>query len=177
MKEPRAEQVAALLASRIPQPQTSSLGRLFDAISSLCGLCQEATFEAKAPLLLEAAAETTDAPYDFSFTNGIIGTSGILQGVAADLDMGVGVGQIAGRFHETVATIVCACARAIRKESGLNTVFLSGGAMMNRILCSRIPFRLQQDGFLVHTHALLPPNDGGVAAGQALVAAARSSGG
>jgi hydrogenase maturation protein HypF len=149
------------------------MGRLFDAVSSLCGLCDEQSFEARAPMLLEGCLEPAGEWYEFELRDRAICTRGIIEGVVRDLAAGESAGVISGRFHETVVRIVLACAERMRADDGLETVFLSGGCMVNGYLASRGPALLREAGFTVHTHSLLPPNDGGISAGQVLVAAAR----
>jgi len=173
VRQPQAETVAALLRSDIRQFRTSSLGRLFDAVSSLCGLCHFATFEAKAPMLLEGALEPVNDRYEFELAGDRILTEQIIRGVVRDVDAGAAPSIISGRFHNTVVEFIVACAEAIRADGGLDTVFLSGGVMMNAYLARHIRRRLRENGFNVHTHTILPPNDGGVSAGQLLVAAWR----
>ena len=168
-----APQLGALLDSELELPRTSSAGRLFDAVSSLCGLCQHSTYEAQAAMALEAAAEPTDEAYGFELREGEICTGALIRGVVEDLGRGVPVSHIAGRFHATVVSIIVAAAEALREREGLERVFLSGGAMANRMLVGQGRRRLEQNGFIVHTHALLPPNDGGVSVGQVIHAAAR----
>ncbi len=169
----QAEQLAGLLDSKIPLLNTSSTGRLFDAVSSLCNLCHIATFEAKAPMLLEAAIGPIDDHYDFEIHDDRILTGGIIKGVVSDLDTGVDVSIISGRFHNTLVEIIANCARRIRQDTALNNVFLSGGVLMNNYISHHARRRLTEEGFTVYTHTLLPPNDGAISVGQLLVAAFR----
>ncbi len=172
---PRADSVARLLAGPLPQVQTSSMGRLFDAVAALCGLCDENTFEAKAPMRLEAAA--TDAPdaYPFALDGPVVRTGGVIRGVAEDLARGAPVGAVAGRFHNTLADLVVDIARRVRAERGLARVLLSGGCFVNRRLLAATHARLREAGFRVAAHTLLPPGDGAVSVGQVVHAAARRS--
>ncbi|MFH0911413.1 MAG: carbamoyltransferase HypF [Planctomycetota bacterium] len=171
IREERAPEVAALIESRVPMFRTSSMGRLFDAVSSLCGLCHVAGHEAQAPMALEGALEGTPDAYAFGIEGEEICADGVIRSVVRDREQGVPAGIVSGRFHNAVVEMVLACARRLREEEGLNRLFLSGGVFMNRYLCDRIPERATREGFEVLTHSLLPPNDGGIAAGQALYAA------
>jgi hydrogenase maturation protein HypF len=175
VQEPGAQNVAALIDSPLCKWRTSSMGRLFDAVSSLCDLCHEQSFEAKAPMLLEGAMVETGDWYEFSLRGDEICTCEIIEGILDDIDAGEPAGVIAGRFHETVVHIILACAERLRADEGLDTVFLSGGCMVNGYLASRAPVVLEDAGFKVHRHSLLPPNDGAISAGQVLVAAARQT--
>jgi hydrogenase maturation protein HypF len=169
--DPRAENVAALVRSPLCKWRTSSMGRLFDAVSALCGLCSEQTFEARAPMMLEGCLVETGDWYDFSVSESVISTQGIIEGVVADLQAGEPPGVVSGRFHETVVRIMVAAAEVVRSREGLSTVFLSGGCMVNGYLAARAPRVLREAGFSVHLHSLLPPNDGAISAGQVVVGA------
>ncbi|MFJ5214215.1 carbamoyltransferase HypF [Streptomyces sp. NPDC088354] len=165
---------------------TSSMGRLFDAVSALAGVCQEAGYEAQAAVELEAAAvaagELPLRGYAFALRPGG-GADGatacdagpVLAGVVADLGRGVPAGVVAGRFHRAVADLVLRVCAAVRDRDGVATVALSGGVFANALLSAACAGALRADGFEVLLHRLVPPNDGGLALGQ-LVAAARGDG-
>jgi len=172
----RVEQVRALLESDVPMPRTSSMGRLFDAVASLCRVCQRNTYEGKAAMALEGIIEPTEESYGFILRGDEILTDGIIRGVVEDLDRGLPPGVVSGRFHNTVVEIMVECARVLREAEGLSDVFLSGGCFQNAYLLARGRARLEAEGFRVFTHTLLPPNDGGVAVGQLLAAATRGEG-
>jgi hydrogenase maturation protein HypF len=97
----------------------------------------------------------------------------LIRGIVEDLQRGVSIPQIAGRFHRSVAELLAmACARA-RSESGLEAVALSGGVFQNRMLLEYLVERLEELGFQVYLNRRVPPNDGGLSLGQAAIAAAR----
>ncbi|MGW4892030.1 carbamoyltransferase HypF [Kitasatospora sp. NPDC004240] len=156
---------------------TSSMGRLFDAVSSLAGICQRAEYEAQAAIELEAAALTHGPADGYAFHlrrdgEELIGDPGpLLAAVIADLAAGAAAGLIAARFHDAVAGLVHALCRAAREECGSETVALSGGVFANALLSSDCSGRLRADGFTVLRHRRVPPNDGGLALGQLMVAA------
>ncbi|MET9875815.1 carbamoyltransferase HypF [Actinacidiphila glaucinigra] len=163
---------------------TSSMGRLFDAVASLSGVCHWAGYEAQAAVELEAAAVTAGGlpaeGYSFALRPGA-GVGGatacdpgpVLAAVVADLGAGVPAGVIAGRFHRAVAGLVLRVCTAVREREGITTVALSGGVFANALLSSACARDLRADGFTVLRHRLVPPNDGGLALGQLVVAAAR----
>jgi hydrogenase maturation protein HypF len=154
---------------------TSSMGRLFDAVSSLVGARHRVDYEAEAAIGLEALARTWDAdeaPYAF----GVVGASPaamdpgpVVRAVVDDLRAGVPVAQVAARFHAGVAALVGSMADLARTETGLDVVALGGGVFANSLLLRTSVQRLEARGFTVLRPRLLPPNDGGIALGQILV--------
>jgi hydrogenase maturation protein HypF len=170
-----------MLQQKLNTPFTSSMGRLFDAVSALLGLCLEATHEAQAAIALEDAAlqsNVTGPPYPFELSAGEIRLAGLLAQLLADRQNDVPVPDIARRFHQTVAQIALATAKAVRAQSEaeakqVNQVALSGGVWQNRCLLEMAVPLLAQAGFEVLLHHSVPANDGGLAYGQVAVAAAR----
>ncbi len=167
--------LAKMLKDSIHSPLTSSAGRLFDAVSSLVGLRQKSTFEGQAAMELEFALPENAAaakPYDTVLRDSEAGFvadwSSVIGGVLDDLAAGQDIPFISARFHNSmVALIVAAAARAHVKR-----VVLSGGCFQNAYLLSCAVARLKQDGFEPHWHHEIPTNDGGIALGQTVVAAA-----
>ncbi|MFG2634494.1 carbamoyltransferase HypF [Streptomyces sp. NPDC048362] len=166
---------------------TSSMGRLFDAVSSLTGVCHRVAYEAQAAMELENAAladrdTTAGASYGFglrpeSEDDGapLVADAGpVLAAVVVETLAGVPVERIARRFHDSVVALVRDVCRAARARTGLDTVALSGGVFCNTLLTSGCRAVLEQDGFTVLAHHKVPPNDGGLALGQLLVAARTS---
>ncbi|WP_128376221.1 carbamoyltransferase HypF [Streptomyces cavernae] len=151
---------------------TSSMGRLFDAVSSLTGICHRAGYEAQAAVELEAAAvlawpERTGA-YSFA---GCLDPGPALAAIVMDLRCGVPVPVIAARFHRAVAAAVAEVCRRARRETGVRVAALSGGVFANALLDAECARLLSADGFTVLRHRRVPPNDGGLALGQLVVAA------
>jgi hydrogenase maturation protein HypF len=162
---------------------TSSMGRLFDAVSSLAGVCHRAGYEAQAAVELEAAAlaggEGAASGYDFALRIPAAGGPGALIADAApvltaavdDLRAGTGPALIAARFHAAVAALVGGACALARERHGLDTVALTGGVFANTLLSSACAGVLRAGGFTVLRHHRVPPNDGGLALGQVMVAA------
>ncbi|WP_127358303.1 carbamoyltransferase HypF [Actinacidiphila soli] len=162
---------------------TSSMGRLFDAVSSLAGVCHRAGYEAQAAVELEAAALAAagDAGpgYDFALRSPATGDPGVLTADPApvlaaavdDLRAGTPPAVIAARFHAAVAGLVGRTCALARERHGLDTVALTGGVFANTLLSSACARALRENGFTVLRHHRVPPNDGGLALGQVLVAA------
>ncbi len=155
---------------------TSSMGRLFDAVAALAGLCQESRFEGEAAMALEAAAETATAPtepYRFALREEEtlrIDPAPVLEAIVRDVRRGEPAARIARSFHAAVAdALVAACIHG-RRQTGVRTVALSGGVFQNVLLLSFAVEGLAREGFEVLTHRKVPPNDGGLALGQAAIA-------
>lgn len=169
--------------------QTSSMGRLFDAVSALAGVRQVAEYEAEAAIELEGLAHRalgTGRPgdghgspaYRFELRPGGTGepvvadATPVIRTVADDVRAGVDTGVVAARFHAAVAELTVQTAVAARTETGLDTVVLGGGVFQNALLLSSARRQLTAAGFTVLAPRRLPPNDGGIALGQLLVASA-----
>ncbi|WP_256102751.1 carbamoyltransferase HypF [Streptomyces sp. Ncost-T10-10d] len=162
---------------------TSSMGRLFDAVSSLIGICHRAGYEAQAAVELETAAlqaaEDDCAGYGFvlrapapdSGSALIADPAPVLSAVVEDVRAGTAPGVIAARFHESVAALVRSTCVLARERHGLDTVALTGGVFANTRLSSACARTLRGDDFTVLLHHQVPPNDGGLALGQVMVAA------
>lgn len=175
--------VSRLLERGFHCPQTSSAGRLFDAVAVLAGLRERVSFEAQAAIELEWQAMTIepDISYPFDLTRMmetetgleklVIDTRPLIRAVVADREQGVGSAGIARRFHSTMAHIIVDVCGQIRQWSGLESVVLSGGVFMNALLLGEVTQQLARAGFRVHSHRIVPPNDGGLSLGQLAVAA------
>lgn len=165
-------------------PLASSAGRLFDAVAGALGLhSQGITYEAQAPSTLEAlvdldalddgkaylmALDRTASPARFQLAP-------LWKSLLDDLSGGVDLGVIAARFHEGLALSFAATAAQIRKDRPeLDTVALTGGVFQNRVLTERLAHHLERGGWRVLLHRHVPANDGGIALGQATIAAARA---
>ncbi len=161
-------------------PLTSSVGRLFDAVASLLGVRHRARYEAQAAMELEALAEgSAGPPYSLEITGGaplVIEPGPLIRGVIDDLVAGAPAPLIAARFHATLAHAVVHVGEWVRSSVGLDRVVLSGGVFQNAILLAAVRRGLAEAGFEVFSHHLVPPNDGGIALGQAAVAHARLQG-
>jgi hydrogenase maturation protein HypF len=149
---------------------TSSMGRLFDAVSSLVGVRHVVDYEAQAAIELEGLSRGVDCDetaYTFDVDNGVIDSAPVLREVVADQRAGVAPGTIGARFHQAVADLIVELAD--RQRGASPTVALSGGVFQNALLLRSALKGLQNKGFEVITHRCVPPNDGGIALGQLLV--------
>ena len=173
-----ADIVRQMIKKGVNAPLTSSAGRLFDVIAALTGLCGEATYEAQAAMLLEAAASTcrhiTPGAYPFTLNQSdgiwIVGLNDFFNALLRDIEHGATIPAVAFRFHVTLAKIIQAACLTISKETGIDRVALSGGVFQNRLLTGLAGDMLKQKGLKVLVHRQVPANDGGLSLGQAGIA-------
>jgi hydrogenase maturation protein HypF len=162
----------------INAPLTSSMGRLFDAVSALVGVRQKVNYEAQAAIELEARLDPQEeGAYVFQARAGVLDAAPVFEALVRDLRRGVGVGVMAARFHNGLAQAVRTACEQVRVERGVNEVALSGGVWQNMALLQRAVRELETSAFVVYLHRQVPANDGGIALGQAVVAARRAQAG
>jgi len=155
-------------------PLTSSMGRLFDAVSSLIGICHRVNYEGQAAIEMEACLDPDEKDsYPFVRQGLELDTRPMLEAILADLASGVSTGVIAARFHNTVSEMVLSTCSALREIHHLQRVALSGGVWQNMHLLLSTVHLLRETGFTVMVHRKTPANDGGLSLGQAAVAASR----
>ncbi|HXE45882.1 MAG TPA: carbamoyltransferase HypF [Conexibacter sp.] len=172
------EAVAALARSGVACPTTTSVGRLFDAVAALCGICPEVAYEGQAAIELEAACDPCERgayPLALDDANGFLTLDArpTVEAIAADLRRGAAAGAVAARFHAGLAAATAGAAALAAARAGVGTVALSGGVFQNRRLLERTAALLHRQGLRVLVPERLPPGDGGIAYGQAAAAAAR----
>jgi len=165
-----------MLAKGLNSPLTSSCGRLFDAIAALVGLRDTVSYEGQAALELEmCAASGEEGSYSFALQAVDdplrVDLRPLVQEVVADLQQGVGIAIISARFHNSVAALILEVCNKLREREQIDLVVLSGGVFQNCYLTELTVAQLEDAGFRVLTHSLVPPNDGGLALGQAVIAA------
>jgi hydrogenase maturation protein HypF len=166
--------VDAMLARRIQTVETSSCGRLFDAVAALLGLAPEVSFEGQAAIALEALAEPgIDQRYDFEIEPGepsILDFRPVIAAIVADIARGRSVRQISACFHNTLSIAIGEMCSRIGKSDAMDRVCLSGGSFQNLYLLGSTVVELRRRGFAVFLHAQVPANDGGLSLGQAMIA-------
>ncbi len=172
----KRDAIGQQIEKNINTVSTSSLGRLFDAVSAICGLGSYNRFEAQLPMALEAIAdEKTRQSYDFELKkeNGIttVEIGDMLKGIIADRTNNVNKNAISTKFHNTIAEFFLALAKQAQDQTGIKTVAVSGGVFCNRFLSERLIELLKNNGFTVLFNRLVPANDGGISLGQAAIAA------
>ncbi|CAN5630436.1 carbamoyltransferase HypF [soil metagenome] len=166
----------SMVVARTNCPETSSMGRLFDAVSSLLGVRSLVNYEGQAAIELEAMADRDCAgEYEFrvSGSERLIEAHEVIHAAVCDLLEGAPPAVVSARFHRGVARLVATIAEQVREERKLNRVALSGGVFQNLLLLTQTKQMLRASGFEVFTHARVPTNDGGISLGQASIANAR----
>jgi hydrogenase maturation protein HypF len=143
---------------------TTSVGRLFDAVASIVGVAQQNRFEGQAAMLLENEIGGLRTEEAYALPGGDWGP--LITAVMTDKLAGVTVPLIAARFHNALVQWILEVATQVRTKQ----VVFSGGVLQNRYLTERAAAELESRGFAVYTHQRVPPNDGGVALGQAVMA-------
>ena len=177
---PKLLPIQNMIEANFNSPLTSGAGRLFDAVADILGLCDVATYEAQAAIRLEAMADArVKESYPFEIgtqrPSRVLDFGGTVRAILDDKRRGEDLGVIAAKFHNAVAAAILRTCQWLRDERGIKTVALSGGVFQNELLLRRTVETLQEREFKVFTNTLVPPNDGGLALGQAAVAAARMS--
>lgn len=164
----------SMIEAGVNCPETSSMGRLFDAVSGLLTLRSSVNYEGQAAIELEGIADplATDL-YEFRIEGEEIFAEPVIRGAVEDLLQGVPAGQISARFHLSVAQLILNVARRVREEQHLDRVVVSGGVFQNVWLLDRVTQLLRKNHFEVFSHSRVPTNDGGISLGQAAVANAR----
>lgn len=180
---------ATMIERGINSPRTSSMGRLFDAAAAILGICDKATYEGEPAIELEAAAWRafssesacpTGNMASFSVTESsrpddchVLNSRPLFEALLEGIRTGVPAGKLALDFHVTIARSSARIAREICAREGLDTVALSGGVFMNRLLLQLLTRELKSMGLTVLIPRSVPVNDGCIAYGQAVIARAR----
>jgi hydrogenase maturation protein HypF len=177
----------AMLRQGLNAPEASSAGRLFDAVAAVIGICRErVSYEGQAAIELEALATTAmdsanSTPYPFSEESApkgsplILGFAPMWRAVLVDIGEGAAPALIAARFHKGLVAAVAQLATRLATQEQLETVALTGGVFQNRLMLEGVASALDSAGLRVLTPQSIPANDGGLALGQAAIAAARLS--
>lgn len=174
ISQKKIEIITAMMQRGLNTVQTSSCGRLFDAVASILGLRHEANYEGQAAIELEMAAlEGISGSYPFELGTGSpweIDMRPAIEHLVREVKMRSPIGSIAAKFHNTLVTVVVEICRRLRETDGLNLVCLSGGTFQNVYLLERVVPTLRNSSFQVYLNRKVSTNDGGIAFGQAAVA-------
>lgn len=172
---------AKMAIQKINTVPTSSMGRLFDGVSALIGLCPIIEYEAQAAIELEGLLQrdlTLAASYRYELVKSKdclqVDYRPMIEDIVSEISQGkADIPLISRRFHSTLVQVIAEVCRHIRKKMGANTVALSGGVFMNEYLLANAYTVLKEDCFDVLVHDQTPANDGGLALGQLMVANAQ----
>ena len=176
---------ATMIERNINSPRTSSMGRLFDAAAAVLGICGQATYEGEPAIELEAAAWRALAGEIASSTDSLAGASTpadgspildsqpLFEALLSGIDAGAPADRLALGFHIAIARASARIASEICAREGIDTVALSGGVFMNRLLLQLLTRELKGAGLAVLAPHTVPVNDGCIAYGQAAIARAR----
>jgi hydrogenase maturation protein HypF len=169
--EKRLRVVQRTIATGTNTVMTSSCGRLFDAVAALIGLRYKVNFEGQAAIELEAIADgSCEERYGFEISGEDLDFRPMMERIVKET---AAPAVVAARFHNTLAEAIHEMCVRMRREGGLNRVCLSGGTFQNMRLLGLTARTLRASGFELFLHRSVPPNDGGIALGQAVIAAAR----
>jgi hydrogenase maturation protein HypF len=171
-------QLRGAMEAKINCPPCSSAGRLFDAVSAIIGVRDLVNYEGQAAVELEQiAGEGEQGAYTFKVDDSkgtyIVDPDPIISAIVEELKDGLPPSRISSRFHNTLARAIGEVAQRMREHTGLTEIILSGGVFQNALLSERAETLLENLGFVVYTHHLVPPNDGGISLGQAFYGASR----
>jgi len=171
--------IAQQLEKNINTVQTSSLGRVFDAVAAMLGLGSYNHFEAQLPMTLEAIAQVdVNESYDFELLSEpdrpmLLDLSRMIKQIIDDIEGGIDSSVISAKFHNCLADALLATAQKAREQTQLNTVALSGGVFCNRYLANHLIKALKNSDFSVLFNRIVPSNDGGISLGQAAIASSK----
>ncbi|HEY9761148.1 MAG TPA: carbamoyltransferase HypF [Trichocoleus sp.] len=173
-----------MLEKEVPSPLASSVGRLFDAVAAALGICrEESSYEGQGAVELEALIDPEQLhqtlPYPFELVTRhddglwIVEPQAMWLSLLADLMQKVDPAIISARFHVGLANAIATLTQTLRHQHPFTQVALTGGVFQNKVLLLEVKQRLEALGLTVLTHSKVPPNDGGLSLGQAVIAAAR----
>jgi hydrogenase maturation protein HypF len=165
-----------MLRQGVHAPPTSSVGRLFDAVAALLGVCVQSQYEAQAAIQLEAmVASEARGSYPFDMREVGAGweieAAPVIRAIVADITAGRPKSEIAGAFHQAMSDMVVETTDHVSRQSGVRRVALTGGVFQNAILEERTVEALVRRGYQVLVQRRVPCNDGGLSLGQAVIAA------
>ncbi len=165
------EMMLRIVDKGVNSPLTSSAGRLFDVVAAMIGFQGKISSPAEATIGLQTMAEDgVNDSYSYEIKKWQLGFGPMFGEILADINDGKDKGTVAAMFHNTLAQGTIDMCRRIREDNGLEDVVLSGGVFYNSLLSGLIVEGLQNSGFNVYTHALLPPGDVCLSLGQAVIA-------
>jgi len=184
-----SDMLGQMIDKKINAPLVSSMGRLFDGVSALIGICSFARYEGEAAIRLEKIIEGTrnsilpgcmasrrEGKYSFKYKNEndivLIDWEPVIRGIVKDLKNNVKQPEISLKFHNAICDMVKDTCNLLRKKYKINKVCFSGGVFQNKYLSRNMKPMLEKEGFNIYVHKNIPTHDGGIALGQAVLAGA-----
>ena len=178
----RNDMLGQMIDKKINSPLTSSVGRLFDGVSSLIGVCDFAGYEGEAAIRLEkmilvkGSRLKVQGEYEFKYDDNdgviIIDWEPVIKDIVKDLKKGISKSEVSLKFHNAICNMIKEVCILLRKKHKINKVCLSGGVFQNKYISGRIGPILAENGFKAYLHDRIPAHDGGIALGQAVLAGA-----
>lgn len=167
----QVEWILRMIRQQVNCPLTCGAGRYFDAAAALLGLCRTSDYEGEAPMRLESLTRK-GIPESYPVQTGpVISFREVFSGMVEDLRSGIDPEVIATKFHNSVISAIFDTAIALRRDTGISRIVLSGGVFQNRYLLEHLLKKLKENKFNAYTHSAVPTNDGGIALGQLVIAA------
>ena len=171
--------LSKMIMNKINSPLTSSMGRLFDGVSSILGVCDKITYEAEAAIELERIADVNcEEKYAYKIQNGFedsaIRIGEIIRGIVNDIKRNEKNSIISAKFHNTIAHFVKDAVSRIKKKEGTSKVVFSGGVFQNKYLVMRVKEFFSESEYKIYFHNVFPPTDVCIALGQIAVAGGQS---
>ncbi|NQV04269.1 MAG: carbamoyltransferase HypF [Candidatus Omnitrophica bacterium] len=175
--------LAQIIDKNINSPLTSSMGRLFDAVSALLGICDVARYEGQAAIELEkeilphASCLKSNRSYNFRYKEEkgviVIDWTPVIKGVVGDLQAKRSKPEISLKFHNAICYMIRDVSKLLRKKYKIDKVSMSGGVFQNKYIVRNVKLLLDESGFKVYMHRNVPAHDGNIALGQAVLAVRR----
>ncbi len=167
MSEQEQSLLKYAIDNRVNSIETSSAGRLFEAVGSLVLGERSNNYEGELAINLENIADKNiTSSYEFTYDNGEIDFREVIKSILIDIKQGEAIGAISAKFHNGMVNIIVHVCEQLRREHGISTVALSGGVFQNIMLLNGVTEKLEQQGFTVLVHKNIPSNDACIALGQ-----------
>ncbi|MBF0210748.1 MAG: carbamoyltransferase HypF [Desulfamplus sp.] len=180
----KIEFILQMIDKNINCPLTSSCGRLFDAVASICSIRHKITFESQAAIELQAKCGTLKdcEKYDFAINQSkyndknkdeellIIDLIPLIKNIVHDIQRCTTIESISSKFHQTIIDSFVCASEKVSCETGIKRVVLSGGVFNNMLILSGMTHALEKKGFRVYSHSKVPSGDGGISLGQVVIA-------
>lgn len=169
--------IKQMIKKEINSPLTSSAGRLFDAVSSLIGICDASSFEAEAAMFLEKEIHKNIKDYyEYEIKDESIDVYTMIRQITEDLAMGTSAGIISAKFHNTLGEIIFNVSLRMKRDTAVNKVLVSGGCFQNKYLVDYITERFSGSGLELFKHNKYSTTDLGISVGQAVIAEGKMRG-